>query len=79
MKKKALASLLFAFLIWLDGFAVNIQLDVEKKIENGWDADFKSLQIMSECIRKQVWDFLKLDKLQITGVENISRSLILQY
>ena len=56
--------MLFAFLIWLDGFAVNIQLDVEKKIENGWDADFKSLQIMSECIRKQVWDFSKLDKLQ---------------
>ena len=78
LKKKALASLLFAFLIWLDGFAVNIQLDVEKKIENGWDADFKSLQIMSECIRKQVWDFSKLDKWQITEVKNISKSLILQ-
>ena len=58
---------------------MNIQLDVEKKIENGWDADFKSLQTMSECIRKQVWDFGKLDKLQITEVENFSKSLILKF
>ena len=58
---------------------MNIQLDVEKKIENGWDADFKSLQIMSECIREQVWDFSKLDKLQITEVEIFSKSLILQF